>query len=97
MAITSCVHVWVKPACLKEFMEASFENQQHSSKEKGNIRFDVCQDPTNPCKFLLYEAYLDESSAIAHKETAHYLKWRNTVASFMKQPRKAEKYNILVY
>ncbi len=97
MALTTCVHVWVKPDNVREFIAACMENQLHSSKEKGNIRFDVCQDPTNPCKFLLYEAYVDELSASAHKETAHYLKWRDTVASFMEQPRKADKYNILAY
>lgn len=97
MAIATCVHVWVKPDNVKEFIEASIENHRHSGKEKGNIRFDVCQDPTNPCKFMLYEAYVDESSAAAHKETPHYLKWRDTVAPFMEQPRKGDKYNILAY
>ena len=97
MAMTTCVHVWVKPDHVKEFIEASIENHHHSRKEKGNIRFDICQDPSNPCKFLLYEAYEDESSAAAHKETPHYLKWRDTVAPFMEQPRKGDKYNILAY
>lgn len=97
MAITTCVHVWVKPDNVQEFIDASIENHRHSRKEKGNIRFDICQDPANPCKFLFYEAYADELSAAAHKETPHYLKWRDAVASFMEQPRKGDKYNILAY
>jgi autoinducer 2-degrading protein len=97
MAITTCVHIWVKPENVEEFIEASIENHLNSIKEKGNLRFDVCQDPSDSCKFLLYEAYADEQSAAAHKETAHYSKWRDTVATFMDQPRKGVKYNILAW
>ena len=97
MSITTCVHVWVKLENLQEFIEASVENHSHSKEEKGNLRFDVCQDSSDPCKFLLYEAYVDEPSAAAHKETAHYLKWRDTVAPFMAQSRKGDKYNLLAW
>ena len=97
MAITTCVHIWVKPENVDEFLDASIQNHMHSRKEDGNIRFDICQDPVNPCKFLFYEAYLDESSVLAHKESPHYLKWRDSVASFMDQPRKGERFNILAY
>jgi autoinducer 2-degrading protein len=97
MAITTCVHVWVKPENVEEFIEASIENHLSSRKEAGNLRFDVCQDAADPCKFLLYEAYADEQSAAAHKETAHYQKWRDTVVPFMDQPRKGVKYNILAW
>jgi len=97
MAITTCVHVWVKPDYVQEFIDASIENHLYARKEEGNIRFDLCQDHQNPCKFLLFEAYVDESSATAHKVTAHYLKWRDTVAPFMEQPRKGDKYHILAY
>ncbi len=97
MAILTCVHVWVKPENVEEFKAASIENHLHSCKEEGNLRFDVCQDASDPCKFMLYEAYTDEQSAAAHKETAHYQKWRDTVASMMAQPRKGDKYNILAW
>jgi (4S)-4-hydroxy-5-phosphonooxypentane-2,3-dione isomerase len=65
MAITTCVHVWVKPENVDEFIEASIENHLESRKEAGNLRFDVCQDPGDSCKFMLYEAYTDEQSAAA--------------------------------
>ncbi len=97
MSITTCVHVWIKPEHVEDFIEASIENHSHSKKENGNLRFDVCQDASDPCKFLLYEAYVDDQSAAGHKETAHYLKWRDTVAPFMDQPRKGDKYNILAH
>lgn len=97
MAITTCVHVWVLPDKVDEFIKASLENHFYSIKELGNLRFDVCQDANDPCKFMLYEAYVDERSAAAHKETAHYLKWRETVAPYMAQPRQGVKYDLLAY
>jgi len=97
MAITTCVHIWVLPEKLNEFISVSEENHNQSIQEPGNLRFDVCQDASDPCKFMLYEAYADEQSAAAHKETAHYQKWRDTVAPFMAQPRQGIKYNILAH
>jgi len=46
---------------------------------------------------MLYEAYTDEQSAANHKETAHYLKWRDEVAPLMAEPRKGVKYNLLAH
>jgi autoinducer 2-degrading protein len=97
MAATTCVQIWVVSEKVDEFITATIENHNHSVLETGNLRFDVCQDPVDRCKFLLYEAYADEQSALAHKETAHYQKWRDTVAPFMAKPREAIKYNILTY
>jgi autoinducer 2-degrading protein len=97
MPITTCVHVWVKPEYLEAFIEASLENHRQSVKEPGNLRFDVCQDASDPCKFMLFEAYIDEQSAAAHKETAHYQKWRDTVAPFMAQARQGVKYKLIAY
>jgi (4S)-4-hydroxy-5-phosphonooxypentane-2,3-dione isomerase len=97
MAITTCVHVLVLPDKVEEFIKASLENHNQSIQEPGNLRFDVCQDCSDPCKFMLYEAYSSEQSAADHKDTDHYHKWRNTVAPFMAQPRQGIKYNILIY
>jgi (4S)-4-hydroxy-5-phosphonooxypentane-2,3-dione isomerase len=97
MAITTCVHIWVVPDKIEEFIKASLENHYESIQEPGNLRFDVCQDLSDPCKFILYEAYINEQAAAAHKETAHYKKWRDTVAPFMAQSRMGVKYNILVH
>ena len=35
----------------------------------------------------------DEEAAAAHKQTAHYAKWRDAVASMMAEPRSSVKYN----
>jgi autoinducer 2-degrading protein len=93
--IVTFVHVWVKPKYIDDFIKASIENHQHSIKEPGNLRFDLVQDASNPQKFVIYEAYESDAAAVAHKETAHYKKWRDTVAGWMAQPRKGEKHIIL--
>lgn len=82
------VHVHVKASALRDFIEASRANHEASIQEPGNLRFDVLQDPQDPKHFILYEAYRDAEAAAAHKETAHYLAWRDKVADMMSQPRQ---------
>lgn len=89
--VATIVFVDVKPEFIEQFREASLENHRNSRLEKGNIRFDVLQDDADPTKFMLYEVFDSEESVKAHKDTAHYMKWRDTVAPFMNSPRKAIK------
>ena len=84
------VHVRVFPERVEAFVEATQRNHEHSIQEPGNCRFDVLQDPQDPSRFILYEAYVDEPAAKAHKETAHYLAWRDAVADMMAEPRRGE-------
>ena len=93
--IVTLVHVWVKENFVEEFIKVSIENHIQSVKESGNLRFDILQDADNPTKFVLYEAYESEATVAAHKETAHYLKWRNTVADWMMQPRQGIRHKII--
>lgn len=89
------VHVQVKPEHIDAFIDATHENHKSSIKEKGNFRFDILQDAGDPGKFILYEAYENEEAVIAHKETAHYLKWRDTVVNWMAKPREGVKHKLL--
>ena len=93
--IVTCVHVNVKPESVDEFIKISTENHLSSVKEPGNLRFDFLQQADDPCRFMIYEAYDSDGSAAAHKNTPHYLKWRDAVAGMMAEPRKGVKYNIL--
>ncbi len=86
------VFVQVKPECTDAFKAASVENATNSVKEPGIARFDVIEETDNPTKFLLVEVYRTPEDALLHKETAHYLKWRDTVADMMAGPRTAVKY-----
>ena len=94
MTVT-CVHVWVKPEYIQEFIEATVANHNESIKEDGNLRFDVLQSDNEPGKFLLYEAYESEEHAVNHKKTDHYLKWRETVAGWMLKPREGVKHKVI--
>lgn len=82
------VHVHVKPDRVEAFLAASRSNHEGSVAEPGNRRFDVLQSSDDPTHFVLYEWFATEADAKAHKETAHYLAWRDAVADMMAAPRK---------
>lgn len=87
------VQVHVKPESAADFRQASIENARHSVQEPGIVRFDVIQQQDDATRFLLVEVYRTPEAAAAHKETAHYARWRNAVAPMMAEPRSSVKYN----
>ena len=87
------VHVHVKPEFVDAFKQASLENASSSVKEEGIARFDVVQQSDDPTRFVLVEVYKTAEAPAAHKETTHYLKWRDTVAEMMAEPRQGIKYS----
>lgn len=86
------VFVHVKPECVEAFKAASVENARNSVLEPGIARFDVIQQSDDSTRFVLVEVYKDAAAPAAHKETAHYQKWRDTVAEMMAEPRSSIKY-----
>jgi (4S)-4-hydroxy-5-phosphonooxypentane-2,3-dione isomerase len=88
----TCVHVYVKPDHIEDFMAASLTNHQNSVNEAGNCRFDILQSQEDSSCFMLYEAYDSEADATAHKDTEHYKTWRATVEDWMAEPRKGVRY-----
>lgn len=90
-----CVDVHVKPEHSAAFADASRENARNTIQEPGNLRFDVLQQADDPNHFVLYEVYRDEVAVKSHKETQHYARWAETVASWMAEPRKGVKYTPL--
>ncbi|MBL6987597.1 MAG: antibiotic biosynthesis monooxygenase [Methylobacter sp.] len=87
------VQVQVKPAHVDDFIAATRLNHEASIQEPGNRRFDILQSPENPGHFILYEAYASAKDAASHKQTPHYLTWRDTVADWMAQPRQGVHYD----
>ena len=87
------VHVHVRPEHVDDFVAATSANHEASTREHGNRRFDVLRSVEDPTRFILYEAYVDEASARAHKETAHYLAWRSAVEPWMAEPRTGIRYD----
>jgi len=86
------VFVHVKSQNIEGFKAASIQNARESVKEPGVARFDVIQQKDEPTRFVLVEVYRTSDDPACHKETAHYQKWRDTVADMMADPRSAIKY-----
>ncbi len=86
------VHVRVKPGQVEAFKTATIENAQNSIREPGIARFDFIQNREDPTNFVLVEVYRTVEDSAKHKETAHYAKWRDTVAEMMAETRRSEKY-----
>ena len=86
------VFVHVKPDQVEGFRAATLENARNSVEEPGIARFDVIQQQDDPARFVLVEVYRTDQDPARHKETAHYHKWRDTVAEMMAEPRSSVKY-----
>jgi autoinducer 2-degrading protein len=91
--LVTLVHVRVKPEHIQDFIAVTRANHEASVCEPGNLRFDVLQSVDDPATFILYEAYAGPADAAAHKQTAHYLAWKEAVASWMAEPRRGVAYS----
>ena len=86
------VYIHVKPEFIHEFITATVENAKNSINETGIARFDLMQQEDDLERFLLTEVYKSVEATKEHKQTNHYLKWRDTVAEMMAEPRTSTKY-----
>jgi quinol monooxygenase YgiN len=82
----------VKPEHVDAFIAATKDNASNSVKEAGVARFDALQQLDDPTRFTLIEVYHGPEGHAAHRETAHYARWREAVADMMAEPRVAVKY-----
>ena len=92
---TLVVHVHVKPEALDAFIAATLDNAHNSVQESGILRFDVLQQQDDPTRFILYEIYRAPEDQLAHRETAHYARWRDAIVDMMAEDRTATKYDVL--
>ncbi len=86
------VQVHVRPESIDAFREATLKNAQGSRAEPGVLRFDVLQDTKEPARFVLVEVYRDTAAHAAHRETAHYLAWRDAVTDMMAETRSSRTF-----
>lgn len=86
------VTIQIKPEHLDAFIEATRDNATHSLQEAGIVQFDFLQSKDDPTQFVLYEVYRAPEDQLAHRETAHYLRWRDAVADMMAAPRVGRVY-----
>jgi quinol monooxygenase YgiN len=69
------VQIRIKPENVDKFMPKVLENARAARGEKGCRRFDVCVDPNDRTKVLLYEVYADGQAFEEHQQTAHFKKY----------------------
>jgi len=87
------IHVHVRQDFIQMFRDATLANARESLKEPGIARFDFFQQQDDPARFVLVEAYRSSEAPAAHKQTAHYQVWRDTVESMMAEPRSSVKFS----
>ena len=88
------VMIHVNEADVDAFRQASQENARQSREEPGIAQFDLVQQRDDPTRFVLIEVYRDAEAPLRHKETAHYQKWRDSVAPMMASPRTSIFYQL---
>jgi len=93
--VTYIVQIQVLPEYINEFIAATEVNVKNSRKEPGIIQFDLLQQADANDRFVLYEIYSSAEDQLAHRETAHYQKWKELVEIMMAAPRKGIKYSTL--
>ena len=86
------VFVHVKEEWVDEFKDVTLENARSSVLEPGVARFDVVQQQDDASRFVLVEVYRTYEDPAKHKETEHYIRWRDAVAHMMAEPRYSIKY-----
>ncbi len=91
------VTVHVKEPFVPQFIEATLANARSTRQEPKNVRFDVLQAADDPSRFLLYEGYESQEGFTEHQQTEHYLRWRETVADWMAQPRQGVKHQSIFF
>lgn len=87
------VHCHVKPEHAEAFEDACRANAEASSREPGNLRFDLLRLTDDPTRFVLYEWYVNEAAAHAHRTTPHYLAWREATADMFQETRYGVRYD----
>jgi len=89
------VNIKVRADKIAEFQEATLVNAAESVKEPGIASFDLLQDEADPTRFALIEVYRDEAAQAKHRETPHYLRWKEAAEPMMVEPRTRASYRIL--
>ncbi len=87
------VNIHIKPESVGNFISATLDNANNSIQEHGIVRFDFFQQDEDPTRFTLLEVYKSETDPAKHRETPHYIRWRDSVADMMVEPRSRITYH----
>jgi (4S)-4-hydroxy-5-phosphonooxypentane-2,3-dione isomerase len=93
--IVNVITVHVKAEHISAFIAATLKNHQGSRLEPGNRRFDVIRSAEDPTRFMFYEVFTSQEAVEAHRLTAHYQIWKQTVEPWMAKPREGKSHSII--
>ena len=94
--IVTIVHVKVKPDRVQDFIKETQISQAATLQELGCWRYTIMQDIDNENAFILSEAYQNQESIDFHKETPHFLAWKNNVQEMMADYRVSSRNKLIV-
>jgi len=84
MPIFHTAHLRVRDDVVKSFFDRLMQHARTSlDKEIGCQRFEVYQDTNDPALFLLIETYTDQTAFDEHRNSPHYLKFREDVKNWV--------------
>jgi len=86
------VQIYVKPEFIETFKEATLLNAKASIQEEDILQFDFLEQKGYSGRFLLYEVYRESLDQSKHRETDHYLAWKECVEAMLVEPRRGETY-----
>lgn len=92
-----CVTILVKPEFLTQFIGATLDNATNTRMEPGNIRFDVSRGEEDPARLFLYEVYQTKEDFVKHQQSEHYLRWKQAVADWQREPRQGVRYQSIFF
>lgn len=94
--LVQLVHIQVKPDRIEDFLDAFRINFEGTTKEHGNLRFDVLQNPNDETRFSIFEVFTDEAAVDAHRKTPHYAKTVALLDDIMSGPRTKDFYRMMM-
>lgn len=84
MTIFHTAHLKVREDIVEQFRDRLLRHARTSREaEPGCHRFDVHQETTDATRFLLIEIYADETAFDLHRNSPHYVQFREDVKDWV--------------
>lgn len=85
-------HLKVKPEQVAAFKIAAKAVVAGSQQEAGNSQYDLYQAAENSTTFVIIEIWQDRDAIAFHKETSHYLAFKEQLPEFLAEPHYVDAY-----
>ena len=85
----------VKNECIEDYIAAIQKNMRCSRQETGVVSFDVMQKKEAPGEFFLVEVYKTPEDQAAHRNTAHFLEFKEKAGSLLAEPYAVDIYGFI--